>query len=125
MNIKSSLGVYCSHREDINGPIKEAVDISNNKEYLVWLEKSIINPDRFDFPTTIVIKIKMEDRYYKGTLLDVKRVSKVGENKILSENEHRPEKWIKIDRENYKDFESILYLTLPLIILYWNRIREY
>lgn len=108
--IESGLGIYGSHSKDINGTIEEAVEVSNEKEYLVWLEKSIINPNKFSFPTTIVIKIKKEERYYRGSLLDVKRLSEIDANHLLAEKKYRPSSWLKIDKTIYKDFKSVLYI---------------
>jgi hypothetical protein len=72
--------------------------------------KKGINPERFKLPTTILIKIKKDERFYRGEVTDIKRVTDVVVEEILSETSHRPIKWQKVDRELYKDFKSVLYI---------------
>lgn len=105
------LGVYCSYNDsgEVNGDIEPAVVVSN-RNYLIWLEKSKINPQRFNCPTCIIIKIKKKDTYYRGALINVKRRNEVNVNEILSDVKHRPHSWRKIDQERYKKFETVLYI---------------
>jgi hypothetical protein len=105
------LGIYTSYNESINGHIQEPVDISNKEGgYLIWLLKNAINTRLFKFPTPIIIKIKKQERFYRGQLIDIKRSSDVNIEDILSENLHRPSSWQKIDREIYRNFKSVLYI---------------
>jgi hypothetical protein len=105
------LGIYTSYDDSPkkNGDIQPAVDVSN-RDYLIWLENSIIIPHKLRCSTIIVIKIKQKDRYYRGNLLDVKRRSEVDVGKILSDTIHRPKEWLGIDNEIYKTFESVFYI---------------
>lgn len=107
----SRIGVYTSYDEDKNGSFLEAVSILNNNDYLVWLERSTINPRRFAFPTTIVIKIKGKEIYYSGTLIGVKPARLVDKIQLLEDRTHRPLRWKAIDQTHYRDFKSILYIS--------------
>jgi hypothetical protein len=63
---RSRLGLFVSYDEAKNGHFQHAVDVCNAHEYVIWLQKTAVNTQRFMFPTTILIKIKGEDRYYRG-----------------------------------------------------------
>lgn len=105
-----SLGIYTSYNEHLNGHIQEAVDISVKRRYVIWLLKSRIKPELFSQLKIIVLRIKGEERFYKGELLYIKRFTDVSVEEILSETSYRPIKWQKIDRALYKDFKSVLYI---------------
>lgn len=105
-----NLGIYTSYNEHLNGHIREAVDISLNRKYLIWLLKARIKPERFNQLKIIVIRIKGEERFYRGEIFDIKSVTDVLVEEILSETLHRPKKWQHVDREIYKNFKSVLYI---------------
>jgi hypothetical protein len=105
-----SLGIYTSYNEHLNGHIQEAVDISVKRRYVIWLLKSKIKRKRFNQLRIIVLRIKGEERFYRGKIHDIKSVTDVPVEEILSETSHRPKKWQEIDREIYKDFKSVLYI---------------
>ena len=109
--VQKKLGIYCSHDEKTNGPFDEAVRISNEKEYLVWLEKSPIKIEKFPPGSAIVIKIKGEDRFYRGKLKAIKRAIEIDDkDEFLKEKEFRPSDWVEIDRDIYGNFQSVLYI---------------
>jgi hypothetical protein len=104
------LGVYTSYNdsENVNGNIEPAVAVSN-RDYLIWLEKAIINPQLFNCPTCIVIKIKKKPIYYKGTLTKIERINEdVNVEKIISDRKHRPCCWIERGPKDLKKFKSVL-----------------
>ncbi len=105
-----NLGIYTSYNEHLNGHIQEAVDISVKRRYVIWLLKSRIKPERFKQLKIFVLRIKGEERFYTGKLLDIKGVTDVVVEEILSETSHRPRRWQEIDREIYKDFKTVLYI---------------
>src|SRR5437762_2903715 len=107
----SPLGLFASYNEKKNGKFQDAVDVCNAREYLVWLEKVAVDPERFLFPTAILIKITGEDRYYQGELRDIKRVKEVDRDALLSEALHRPRAWQQVDKIDYMDFKSVLYIA--------------
>jgi hypothetical protein len=53
-------GVYVSYDEERHGRIAEAVTISNQRGYLIWLDRNALDPQSRSllFPATIVIRIK-------------------------------------------------------------------
>ena len=105
------LGIYSSYddSEKANGDIGPAVDISN-RDYLIWLEKSIIISQKFQLPTVFVARIKKKGQYYKGELRSIKRRKEVNVEEILSDNKHRPHSWIERDQKEYRNFQSVLFI---------------
>jgi hypothetical protein len=106
----SELGIYVSYNQRLNGPFQGAVGISNTTEYVIWLDRSVINPERFTLPTTIVVRLSGEDRYYRGELVKIQRAQDVDKEAILAETTHRPAAWQDLDRSNNRDFQSVLYI---------------
>jgi hypothetical protein len=106
----SQLGLYVSYNEQLNGPFQDAAEISNTTDYVIWLDRSVIDPKKFTFPTTIVVRLSGEDRYYRGELVEVKRAQDVDREAILAETTHRPVEWQDQDRDIYQDFRSVLYI---------------
>jgi hypothetical protein len=102
-------GIYVSYNKQKNGRFQEAVDISNERGYLIWLERSPVNPREFLFPIMIVIRIAEEDRYYQGKLIAVHRREEVDPDELLRERGHRPEAWVHVDQHGYADFQSVFY----------------
>lgn len=72
---------------------------------------SIIRPERFDFPTVIVILIKGQERYYKGQLKAVRRTSAVSLEEFLAEQNHRREFWQARAEGSYGSMQSVLYVV--------------
>jgi 5-methylcytosine-specific restriction endonuclease McrA len=66
--------------------------------------------EQFSFPSTILIKISGEDRYYRGTLRDIKRAEEVDRDALLTERGHRPKSWREIDKIEYRDFKNVFYI---------------
>src|SRR5919108_1839256 len=108
---QSRLGLFVSYSEKKNGKFQDAVDVCNAHEYVIWLEKSGVNTKRFLFPTTILIKITGEDRYYQGELRDIKRAEEIDRNALLAEASHRPATWQQVHKIDYADFKSVLYIA--------------
>jgi hypothetical protein len=106
-------GIYVSYDEERHGSVAEAVTISNQRGYLIWLDRNALDPHSRSllFPATIVIRIKGVERYYRGKLLAIHRRSEVDAERLLSETVHRPPRWQHADRrEEYADFQSVLYI---------------
>lgn len=106
----SQLGLYVSYNEQLNGPFQHAVEISNTTDYVIWLDRSVVDPNKFTFPTPIVIRLSGQDLYYRGELLDIRRAHDVDKEAILSETTHRPVEWQDQDRSTDQDFRSVLYI---------------
>jgi hypothetical protein len=70
-----------------------------------------VKTQRFLFPTTILIKIAGEDRYYRGELRDIKRAEEVDRDALLAEASHRPATWQDVHKVDYGDFKSVLYIA--------------
>ena len=107
---KSENGIYMSYNERKNGNFQEAVDISNNQDYVVWLDKSLIKCKLPD----IIIKIAGQMRYYKGKLLDIKYFDTTKNDINKFEAKHRPKQWrsgFKKPPIPGKDFKSVLYIS--------------
>lgn len=104
------LGIYCSYDELVNGPFAEAVALSNTADYLLWLDWSAINPDRFHFPTVIVVKLKGQERYYRGELLNIQRADAVDKTALVADKTHRPPIWQSVDGQDDAGFKSALYI---------------
>ncbi|HHT9115752.1 MAG: hypothetical protein HY607_09500 [Planctomycetes bacterium] len=103
-------GIYMSYNERKNGDFQEAVDISNNRDYVVWLDKSLIKRKL----TNIIIKITGQKRYYEGKLLEIKYFDTINYDINTHEANHRPKCW----RNGYskppipgKDFKSVFYIS--------------
>lgn len=106
-------GIYVSYNEKKHGPIQEAVTISNERGYLIWLDMNFLDPQSRSllFPAVIVIRIKGEERYYRGKLIAIHRREEVDPQQIWSETAHRPLKWQQLDRQTeYAEFQSVLYI---------------
>jgi hypothetical protein len=106
----SRLGIFVSYNEK-NGKFADAVDVCDAHEYIIWLDNVAVKKERFSFPTTILIKITGEDRYYRGELRDVKRVDEVDKSALLAEATHRPATWREVDKIDYPDFRSVFYIA--------------
>src|SRR5262249_22689186 len=79
-------------------------------QYVVWLDKAAVRTQQFLFPTTILIKIAGEDRYYRGELRDIKRAEEVDRDALLAEASHRPATWQDKDTDDAA-FKSVLYIA--------------
>jgi serine/threonine protein kinase len=106
----SKLGVYASYDEKKHGKFEAAVDVSNNQGYLIWLENNVIDTTNFAFPTTILIKIKREDLFYRGVLEEIRTAEEFGRDALQAEEIHRPPEWRKRD-ENGGDFQCALFIS--------------
>jgi 5-methylcytosine-specific restriction protein A len=104
------LGVFVSYNEK-NGKFADALDVCNAHVYIIWLDRVAVNKKKFSFPTTILIKITGEDRYYRGELRDVKRSDEVDRAALLAEAVHRPATWRAADKIDYADFKSVFYIA--------------
>jgi hypothetical protein len=110
---KVPTGIYVSYDEQRHGRIEEAVTTSNQRGYLIWLDRNALDPQSRSllFPAIIVIRIKGEERYYRGKLIALHRRDEVDTERLLSETVHRPPRWQQVDRlEEYEDFQSVLYI---------------
>jgi hypothetical protein len=106
-------GIYVSYDEERHGRLDEAVSISNERGYLIWLDRTALDPPSRSllFPATIVIRIKGEERYYRGRRIAIHRPGEVDADQLWSETVHRPLRWQQVDREaEYRDFQSVMYL---------------
>jgi HNH endonuclease len=110
MDSQPLLGIFVSYNEK-NGKFADAVEVCNAREYIIWLDKVAVRKERFLFPSTILIKITGEDRYYRGQLRDVKRADEVDRAALLAEAAHRPAAWREVDKIDYADFKSIFYIS--------------
>ncbi|MGA6828315.1 hypothetical protein ACO9S2_11950 [Nitrospira sp. NS4] len=108
---QSRLGLFVSYNEKKNGKFQEAVDVCDDHGYVIWLENSVVRKERFVLPTTILIKITGEDRYYRGELREIKRAEEFDRNALLAEASHRPAKWRQGDKGDYAGFKSVLYIA--------------
>jgi len=104
------LGLFASYNEAKNGPFQTVVDFCNTHEYILWFENAAIDTQKFSFPTTILVKITGEDRYYRGKLKCIKRAEEVDRAVLLADCSHRPPKWIEVDKDDYPGFKSVLYV---------------
>lgn len=107
---QSQLGLFVSYNEDKQGDFQNVLDVCNAQQYVVWLEKTAVKTQRFMFPTTILIKIAGEDRYYRGKLRDMKRTEEVDRASLLAEAAHRPATWRAVDQFGDADFKTVLYV---------------
>ncbi|HEY6976657.1 MAG TPA: hypothetical protein VH396_10235 [Chitinophagaceae bacterium] len=85
--------VYISYNETTYGNFKEAVQISNHNEYVVWAEASRFDVKKIKFLKYILIAIKGKDRFYFGDLLEVQPYDPTIMANILKEHKHRPFSW--------------------------------
>jgi len=104
------LGVYISYDEKANGSIQNAINIANIFNCLIWPIKSIILPNRFTFPTTLVIKIKKKRRFFRGRIVDIKRDTDVSIIDLFEAGMYMPKLWIDIGRKNCHRFKTIVYV---------------
>jgi hypothetical protein len=112
MQGKIPKGIYVSYDEKKHGPIEEAVSISNELGYLIWLDKSPLDPETRSllFPAVIVVRTK-EDRYFRGKLIAIHRRKEVDSKRLLSDTIHRPARWQQPDRlREYANYQSVLYI---------------
>ena len=100
------LGIFVSYDEKKHGNFQDAVDVCTAHEFVVWTQKAKVNTQRFSFPTTILIKIKGEDRYYRGELRAVKPAEKVDRKKVLADAVHRPAVWQTDGQEQAPKFQQ-------------------
>jgi hypothetical protein len=102
-------GLYVSYNERSNGPIREAVEISNERGCVTWFDTSLLDPAKLVFPTDIIIRITGEERYFRGLLLAVARPERLGEGFADGEHNHRPRAWREQDRQG-QTVRSVLFI---------------
>jgi hypothetical protein len=105
------LGLFASYDEKKHGNFQNAVNVCGVHEYVVWTQKAAVDVKRFSFPTTILIRIKGTDRYYRGELRGVKRAEEVDWGAFLEDRTHRPVSWQRTDRSDYAKVRSVLYIA--------------
>src|ERR1051326_868070 len=104
-NIKR--GLYVSYNEENNGPFAEAVRISNDLGSVTWLDNFHLNPKNLEYPTDIVVKLKGEERYFRGILLAVASADDLAADFLEGERNHRPSNW----RKRPENFKSVLFIS--------------
>ena len=111
MATKSRQGIFLSFDEKKNGSFEAAVETCRATGYVIWLERNPLDPTRFDYLPTVVVKIKGVDRYYQGKLnRRIERRTEDNVASLLAEQSHRPPRWQTLDRAEYADFQRILYI---------------
>jgi hypothetical protein len=64
-------GLYVSYNEERNGTFDEAVRISNKLGCVTWLDNFPLNPEQLHYPTDLFVKVKGQERYFRGILLAI------------------------------------------------------
>lgn len=105
------LGIYVSYNERLNGRFEDAVDIADTTGYLLWLDSSVIKPEKFDLPTRMFVRIKGQEKYFSGIIWAIKKSDSFDVREILADTIHRPELWQELDRENSEWHKSVLYVS--------------
>lgn len=105
------VGIFVSYNEKKNGKFQDAVDVCNDHEYVIWFETKNVKTQRFLCPTTILIRITGEDRYYRGELREIKHTKEITWNAVLAEADHRPAMWKKRDKSDYAGCKSVFRIA--------------
>jgi hypothetical protein len=90
--------LYISYNEKQNGSFSDAVTLLNTLDHVTWFDASAVDPNNIDCPTDIIIRIKGEERYYRGRLLAVMRADSLGE-RLAKERKYRTKTWQERDQE--------------------------
>jgi hypothetical protein len=106
-------GLYLSYNEEKNGPFDEAVVISNSRGCLTWLDKSSLRTEDLEFPMDVFVRLKGEERYYRGVLHGILHADDLAANFVSGEVNHRPASWRLRNSEPKPgdDFQSVLYIS--------------
>jgi hypothetical protein len=107
-------GLYVSYSEEKNGLFDEAVQISNRSGGLIWLDKSRRRPESLHYPTDIFVRLSGQERYFRGTLVDIRLADGLNRDFALEEQAHRPSRWrdrdVKACPRPNKDFRSVFFI---------------
>ena len=109
-NNQKKRGIYVSYNDKKNGGIEEPVCISIQEDYLIWFHPASINPSNLDYPSTVIIRIKAKELYYRGTLITIEKRNENRFKELIKDKVHRPPSWIDVDIADYKKFKSVLFI---------------
>lgn len=98
-------GLYMSYDERKNGPFAEAVRISQELDWVTWLDRSPLDPKKLACPTTIFVRLKGKEgkeRYFVGELIAVHSAIDLPADFENEQRNHRPVLWWQAKKESFQ-----------------------
>lgn len=111
-------GIYVSYDEKKRGDIGDAIKVAKN-EYLIWRSPSAVRR-KLRYPTKVIIRIKGQERYYRGDLLAIVDYEAFKPEFLRKYFRHRPTMWEKTSERNWK---SVFFITNLQAVKRPNEIR--
>jgi len=110
------LGVYVSYNESENGPLADAVEISNKYGCVTWLDRFRLDPKKLQLPAPILIRVSgVNSKFYRGNLLAIASADDLPQDFIRGEDNHRPLAWRNKDGSSGSragsDYQTVLYIS--------------